>query len=177
MINMTMTNDTLPKIFLRAMEPEDLHLIYEVENDESIWDMGVTNVPYSKYLLLDYISNATGDIFADKQVRMIVENEAHETIGITDLMDFDPKHNRAELGIVIKKPFRNKGYGQATIAKIVEYSKKVLHLHQIFCFVAEDNEKSCKMLQSSGFQDTMVLKDWLYDGEEYHAAKFFQRFL
>lgn len=158
------------------MEPEDLHLIYEVENDEGIWDMGVTNVPYSRYLLLDYISNATGDIYTDKQVRLIVENERHEAVGIVDLMDFDPKHNRAELGIVIKMPFRKLGYGRAAIAKISEYSKKILHLHQIFCFVAEDNENSVKMLQESEFQKSTLLKEWLFDGEKYHAAYFFQRF-
>lgn len=171
-----MIKDALPKVFLRAMEPEDLHLIYEVENDEGIWDMGVTNVPYSQYLLLDYISNATGDIYADKQVRLIVENEAHEAVGIADLMDFDPKHNRAELGIVIKKPFRKQGYGRASIAKIAEYGKKVLHLHQIFSFVAENNISSVRMLQESGFQKSTVLKDWLFDGKEYHGAYFFQRF-
>lgn len=171
-----MTKDTLPKVFLRAMEPEDLHLIYEVENEEGIWDMGVTNVPYSQYLLLDYISNATGDIYADKQVRLIVENEAHEAVGVADLMDFDPKHNRAELGIVIKKPFRKLGYGRAAIAKMSEYAEKVLHLHQIFCFVAENNIPSRKMLQTSGFQESTLLKEWLFDGKEYHAAYFFQRF-
>lgn len=172
-----MKNEVLPEIFLRAMEPEDLHLIYEVENDEGIWDMGVTNVPYSKYLLLEYISNATGDIFADKQVRLIVENGEHEAIGLADLMDFDPKHNRAELGIVIKKAFRHQGYGKATIQKMIEYGRKVLHLHQIFCFVAKTNESSMNMLQDAGFQRSMILKDWLFDGKEYHSAYFFQIFL
>lgn len=172
-----MKKENLPEVFLRALEPEDLHLIYEVENDEDIWDMGITNVPYSKYLLLDYISNATGDIFADKQVRLIVENKAHEAIGIADLMDFDPKHNRAELGIVIKKPFRNMGYGKATMIKMMKYCKKVIHLHQIFCFVAENNSSSAKMLQDIGFQRSTLLKDWLFDGVEYHSAYFFQIFL
>lgn len=172
-----MTNKELPKVFLRALEPEDLNLIYEVENDECIWDMGVTNVPYSKYLLLDYISSATGDIFTDKQVRLIVEDQDHQAIGMVDLMNFDPKHNRAELGIVIKKSFRKKGYGSAAISKIIDYSRNVLHLHQVYCFVAANNESSVRLLQSSGFQKTMLLKEWLFDGKEYHPAYFFQSFL
>lgn len=44
------------------MEPEDLDFLYGVENDDRLWNVGVTNVPYSKSMLLDYITSATGDI-------------------------------------------------------------------------------------------------------------------
>lgn len=30
------------------MEPEDLDFLYGVENDDRLWNVGVTNVPYSK---------------------------------------------------------------------------------------------------------------------------------
>ena len=30
----------LPVITLRAMEPEDLEVLYTIENDRSLWDMG-----------------------------------------------------------------------------------------------------------------------------------------
>lgn len=91
------------KIRLRALEPEDLDFLYEMENDESLWEVGRTNVPYSRQVLLDYITTATADIYTDKQVRLIVENELQEAVGIIDLMNFDPRHQRAELGIVIKR--------------------------------------------------------------------------
>lgn len=70
------------------MEPEDLEFMYGVENDDRLWNVGVTNVPYSRSTLLDYITSATGDIFADKQVRLMIDNEVGETIGMVDLMDF-----------------------------------------------------------------------------------------
>lgn len=35
----------LPVITLRAMEPEDLEVLYTIENDRSLWDMGTSNVP------------------------------------------------------------------------------------------------------------------------------------
>ena len=91
-----------PQIDLRAMEPEDLDLLYKVENDVSLWGVGVTNVPYSRYTLHNYIANAVGDIYTDKQVRLMIENQNHETVGIVDITDFDPRHMRAELGIVIQ---------------------------------------------------------------------------
>ena len=47
---------------LRAMEPEDLDFLYAMENDKEVWDVGCTNVPYSRYVLHDYIANASNDI-------------------------------------------------------------------------------------------------------------------
>ena len=53
---------------LRAVEPEDLDLLYQIENDQSLWLVGATNVPYSRYTLHDYIANSSDDIYADSQV-------------------------------------------------------------------------------------------------------------
>ena len=66
---------------LRAIEPEDLDLLYQIENDQSLWKVGTTNVPYSRYTLHDYIASSSDDIYADRQVRMIVENDEGETVG------------------------------------------------------------------------------------------------
>ena len=103
------------KIRLRALEPEDLDFLYEMENEESLWEMGCTNVPYSRQVLLDYITTATADIYTDKQVRLIVENEQQEAVGIIDLMNFDPRHQRAELGIVIKKEHQHQGLDRKSV--------------------------------------------------------------
>ena len=86
-----MNTDT--KIRLRALEPEDLELLYAIENDVSLWGVGITNVPYSRYTLHDYIANASNDIYVDRQVRLIVENEEGQTVGIVDVVNFDPQHH------------------------------------------------------------------------------------
>ena len=33
------------KIRLRALEPEDLDILYAIENDADLWNVGITNVP------------------------------------------------------------------------------------------------------------------------------------
>jgi diamine N-acetyltransferase len=57
------TNEQLPQIRLRAMEPEDLELLYQIENDREVWNVGVTNVPYSRYVLRTYIAESSGALF------------------------------------------------------------------------------------------------------------------
>ena len=76
---------------LRAMEPEDLDLLYRIENDADLWAVGTTNVPYSRYTLHDYIATSADDIFADRQLRLIIET-SHPTpltVGIADLINCD----------------------------------------------------------------------------------------
>ena len=87
-------------IRLRAIEPEDLDILYEIENDRELWDVGATNVPYSRYSLHNYIATQTSDIYADRQLRLMIENEEGQTVGIADLMNFDPRHRRAVLRCV-----------------------------------------------------------------------------
>ena len=155
---------------LRAMEPEDLDLLYRIENDSQLWGVGATNVPYSRYLLHEYISNATGDIYTDRQVRLMIENEEGQVVGIADVMNFDPRHLRAELGIVIERAYRRQGYATDAIRQILDYARKVLHLHQLYAFVGCDNHASMELFSKVGFTREAELKDWLYDGKDYHLA-------
>ena len=165
------------KINLRALEMEDLEFLYEVENDRSLWGVGCTNVPYSHQTLIDYITSSSADIYADKQVRFIIEDEQRQTIGMVDLVNFDPRHLRAELGVVIRREARGKGYAQEAVRQILVYSKQILHLHQVYAVVSVKNEKAAKMLEATGFKSGKMLKDWLFEGEKYENAYLFQSFL
>ena len=167
----------LPAIFLRAIEPEDLDLLYLIENDRSLWDVGTTNVPYSRYTLHDYIATSADDIYTDRQVRLVIENDAHETVGMVDLMHFDPQHRRAEAGIVVLRQHRRRGYARAALAELAAYALRVLHLHQLYAVVKTDNEAAVRLFAQAGFQEQSRLREWLFDGRNYHDAVVMQSFL
>jgi len=168
----------MKNIRLRAVEPEDLDELYSIENDRRIWGVGITNVPYSRFLLHEYIKQSTCDIYADRQVRMIVEDQEQKVVvGLIDLIDFDPRHLRAELGIVIKSEYRHHGYATAAIEKIVEYSRSVIHLHQLYAIVDSSNEGARQLFKKMGFNAISELQDWLYDGKNYRKAVVLQLFL
>lgn len=167
---------TMAVVRLRAMEPEDLDALYRIENDRDVWDVGENNVPYSRYILHDYIANASADIYADKQVRMVVENEKGQLVGVADVVNFCPSHARAEVSIVICREHRKKGYARAAIRQIMEYALRTLHLHQLYAVVREDNMPSLNLFSSLGFKSKMVLDDWLFDGKDYHNAVVMQFF-
>lgn len=167
---------SMPVVRLRAMEPEDLDALYRIENDRDVWDVGENNVPYSRYILHDYIANASADIYADKQVRMVVENEKGQLVGVADVVNFCPSHARAEVSIVICREHRKKGYARAAIRQIMDYALRTLHLHQLYAVVREDNMPSLNLFSSLGFKSKTVLDDWLFDGKDYHNAVVMQFF-
>lgn len=169
--------NTAPTISLRAMEPEDLDLLYTLENYQELWEVGCTNVPFSRYALTDYLANTTYDIYKDQQVRLIIENEEHRVVGIIDLTSFDPKHQRAELGIVILKDLRQQGYATAAIEAISTYALHTLHLNQLYAIISETNQASLNLFRKAGFTDDTTLRNWLYDGKNYHNAIVAQKFL
>ena len=162
---------------LRALEPEDLDLLYQIENNRELWQVGATNVPYSRYTLHDYIATSSDDIFADRQVRLIVENEQGEAVGIADLVNFDPQHQRAEVGIVILPDFRRKGYATAAIQSLCDYAVRVVHLHQLYAVVDSTNVQAVSLFEKVGFKTRNTLREWLFDGRWYHDAVLMQRFL
>ena len=110
-----------PLVYLRALEMEDLEFLFKIENDRSLWGVGCTNVPYSRQMLIDYIASASADIYADRQMRLIIEDVQQKTVGMIDLINFDPRHLRAEIGIVIKDEARGKGYAQEAIRQLLVY--------------------------------------------------------
>lgn len=166
-----------PRVTLRALEPEDLEMLYEVENDRTLWDVGVTNVPYSRFALREYIAGATGDIYADRQVRLIICVPGGEAVGMADLCNFDPRHRRAEVGIVVRREWCGRGIGHAALAELADYARRVLHLHQLYAVVAAARPHTVALFEDEGFRRTATLPQWLCDGEAYADAVLLQSFL
>lgn len=171
---MTKYTDDMPEVTLRAIEPEDLELLYRIENDMLLWNIGTTNVPYSRYVLHDYVAHSSGDIYTDRQVRLMIENEARDVVGIVDIINFDPQHLRAEVGIVIENRHRRQGYAQRALERIAEYSLNVLHLHQLYALIDMGNSASLNLFSKAGYTVVARIRDWLYDGKQFHDAAMMQ---
>lgn len=167
-------NKSEPAIRLRAMEPEDLDALYQIENDRDTWDIGTTNVPYSRYALHDYMARCTSDIYTDKEVRLMIENADGEVVGIADLTNFDPKSMKAEIGLVIQREHRGKGYALATLHALHAYASHTLHLHQIYAVIPVSNEHCIHLFRQFGYKESARLDDWLRHDADYEPAVIMQ---
>ncbi len=163
-------------ITLRALEPEDIDLLYEWENSEEIWTVSHTIAPFSKHLLALYIQNSDKDIYESKQLRMMIETTNGETVGCIDLFDFDPLHARIGIGILIhRKDDRSKGYATSALNLMVRYCFEKLNLHQIYANILTDNEISLRLFLKSGFEITGTKKEWVREGKNWKDEMLLQR--
>ena len=96
-------------ISLRAPEPEDLEVMLSFENDAALWELGTATGPYSRYQMKRYIAESQNDLYADGQLRLMIVCEGQGVAGIVDVFSFDARHNRAEVGIVVRKDLRGQG--------------------------------------------------------------------
>jgi diamine N-acetyltransferase len=152
------------RVRLRALEPEDVELLYHWENKMALWVVSNTLTPFSKAQLHKYIQHASLDIYQMKQLRLMIETSldgaSFVPAGMIDLFDFDPYHSRAGIGIMIHEAFQNKGVASEALPLFVDYCFRHLGLHQLFCSIIVDNVSSIKLFTKSGFQLIGIKKHW-----------------
>ena len=148
-------------ITLRCAEPEDAERIYRWENDRDIWRVSGTHTPYSRFQIEQFLLD-NNDIAAQKQLRLMIDmTDSGTTIGCIDIYDYDAFNERAGLGILIDKAYRQQGYAKAALALCVEYLFHNLLLHQVYCSIDETNTESQHLFESQGFALCGRKKDWI----------------
>ncbi|GLB52365.1 acetyltransferase [Neptunitalea chrysea] len=162
--------------YLRALEPEDLDFLYQIENDENVWEVSETITPYSKFILKQYLENSHRDIFDVKQLRLsIVTTEENLLCGFIDIFDFDAKNKRAGVGIIVVDTYRKKGIGAESLSLVLKYCFKKLNLHQVYANISEDNEASIRLFEKLGFKLTGLKADWVLVDGAYKNELLFQK--
>ncbi len=161
---------------LRALEPEDLEVLYKWENDTDVWRFGSAMSPYSKYILRQYITDAQTDIFESKQLRfMITLIQDQSTIGTIDLYNFDALNSRCGIGIYIDPEYRKKGFAKQAINLLQNYVFHFLKINQLYALIPESNKASLQLFNSSGFFKSGVLQQWISDNDKYEDAIIVQK--
>ena len=150
-------------VTLRALEPTDLDFLYDLENDEGVWEVSNTTKPYSRYVLKQYLDNAHRDIFDVKQLRLVIcTKEKIRPVGFVDLFNFSPRHRRVGVGIIIfAEADRGKGMAAEALDLLRNFAVIHLKVHQLYANISEDNTRSIQLFEKQGYKKTGVKKDWM----------------
>jgi len=163
------------KMNLRAIEPEDLEFLFEIENNEAIWEVSHTQVPFSKYVLKQYLENAHLDIFETKQIRLLIEEKnTKNRMGMVDLFDFNPQHRRAGIGILVHPKFQKKGVASIALKMIIRYAFSQLNLHQLYANIITNNKQSISLFKKNNFVMVGEKKDWILSNGAFKNEFLFQ---
>lgn len=158
---------------LRALEYFDVEFLYELENEETMWEVSQTQIPYSKYFISKYLENINRDVYDVCQLRLVVMWEG-TPVGLVDMYDYSPKNKRACVGIAILPKYRGIGIGTIALRMFIQYLFKYIDLRQIYAEVLVDNLNSIRLFESVDFKSIGIKKDWFYSNGTYKDAVFYQ---
>lgn len=165
------------RVCLRALEPEDLELLYRWENDSELWEVGNTLAPYSRYILREYIAGSDRSIYETRQLRlMVVERATGASAGLVDLFDFEPRPNRAACGILLDSCCQGRGLATEALRVLMDYAYTFLRLRQLYAHIPVANEPSKRLFMRCGFVESGVLRDWIRTRRGYSDVWVFQSF-
>lgn len=151
---------------LRALEPEDLDAMYGWENDTDSWRVSGTVAPFSRHVLSRLIDEQQFDIYATRQMRLVIESLNGTAVGAVDMFEFDPQNLRAGVGIIVAPPYRKQGFALDALQTLERYVRDVLRMHQLWCSVGADNEASLALFKKAGYAECGRRKEWILTPNE-----------
>ncbi len=162
-------------ISLRALEPEDLELLYTIENNPEIWSLGTHEAPFSRYALRRYLEEQPSDIFSTHSLRLVI-TEKKKAIGLIDLYNYDAISRSAEVGIALLKEAQGKGYSSTALLLLEEHASTILNIRMLYAKIpAKRNPASISLFTKRGFKQVATLPKWHYFNGKYEDLDLLQK--
>lgn len=164
------------KVTLRALEPEDLELLYTIENDTDVWDVSSSRINYSKYAIKQYLAGQPQEIAVAGEVRLVITNSDKEAIGLIDLTNYSATNRSAEIGISLLRSERGKGYGKAAIKEIEHYARTHLNMRMLYAHTSADSSSAGKNLfLACKYIPVATLPEWHFCNGKYEDLTIFKK--
>ena len=161
-------------IRLRAIEPEDVDFIYACEEDRQSARWSDNRAPFSRNQLAAYALTYDADPFSAGQLRLIIDNQMGERVGILDLYDISEKDSRATIGICIHPHHRKKGLASRALEALLRFNRERLGLRQLTAKVSTENEEGLRLFEKNGFKKIALLPEWHKIGGKFHDFVLFR---
>jgi diamine N-acetyltransferase len=159
---------------LRALEPEDVALLYDWENRSEEWWLGAQLAPVSR-AALERFALGDHDVFREGQIRLMLSH-GPDTVAALDLYDVNFRHRRAGVGVVVAAHRREEGHGRVGLELLSAYALQHLGLHQIYAEIPADHSPSLALFEAAGFTPFATLPDWIRVGEGWRDVVVMRQF-
>jgi ribosomal-protein-alanine N-acetyltransferase len=157
------------RIFLRPLVKKDAAKIKKICHDRSI--NRFTHVPYP-YRIKDALEFIEKSRIKRKKkeeyVYGIINKETNELMGTISLVRIIKRDNKAKIGYLLGKKYRNKGYMTETCKLFVDYIFKKFKLYKIYINCAKDNKASKNVITKVGAKEEALLRKDILLGGKYH---------
>lgn len=85
-----------------------------------------------------------------------------EIIGTCGYHKWLPRHSKAEIGYELAPQYWSQGYMSEAVSAIIAYGFEEMNLNRIEAMIHCDNDASRKLLESKGFMQEGILRQYMY---------------
>ncbi len=149
------------KVVLRAIEPDDIPLLWEWMQDEELMRLRDFPAPPTSLDAARKEFEQAGD--AGPHLRLAIATHDGLLIGETSLREIDQRNGGAVFTIAIgNRDYWSHGYGSDAARALIRYAFEMLNLHRITLFVHATNERAIRSYEKCGFRQEGVLREAHY---------------
>ena len=155
------------RVYLRALEKEDLIYIRKWSNDPEIRKLigevvSMSQADADKFLERVYSDNT-------REWFVIVVKENDRVIGETGLLRMFPAWRTTDISIIIgEKDAWGKGYGTEAILLLLDYAFRYLNFHRVAIGVVGFNKRAIRFWERVGFKKEGIQRDGYYYNHKYY---------
>lgn len=155
------------KIYLRAMEPEDMEMYRDMINDEEVSRMVVGwSFLVSKKEQMDWYNRVVGDF--NKRFTICMK-ENNKPVGMVTLTNIDFVNRSAFHGIKLHTSCpKRKGIGTDSVMTLMEYAFNQLNLNRLDSEWFLYNTASKRLYEKCGWHEEGIKKQAVYRDGQYH---------
>ncbi len=160
-------------VTLRAIEEKDFDILFGMINSPEIEKaLGNFSLPVNEKQQREWISNYRN---TESQIRLMIELDNGNTIGVMMLYDIDMKNGTAEVGYktMASREDRLPGDMYDALTGMMKYAFEELRLNCLVAHTVVNNEASERLLRKVGFRQEGVLRQRVYQSNTYWDMKAF----
>lgn len=160
------------KIYLRAMEPEDMPYYWDMINDPDVSLKVVGwSFPVSKQEQVNWYNRVIGD--RNNQRFTIVLKETEKPIGMVTLCEIDWQNRSASHGIKLHPDCpKGQGIGTDAVMTLMRYAFEEVNLNRLDGGWITYNTASKRLYEKCGWHEEGIKKQAIYRNGQYHDLAF-----
>lgn len=149
-----------PAVSLRALEPEDLELVYALENTPDVAEESADTAPLSRYAVRRYLEQQPAAPYVTGEMRLVIMADglpdgqgnfsARMAAGLVDLTAIDLRHGHAEVGVAVLPALRHKGVATAALVSLEGVALR-LGIRTLTAHIAVGNVASLTLFEHGGY--------------------------
>jgi len=154
---------------LRELDASDCDEFYKYFTDPEVNKYILSNIPKTPKDTVDEITywksvykNEEGIYWA------IARSDNNKLIGTIGLNNWRKKHNKIELSYDLAKEYWGKGIMSKALKAILEYAFNEMKINRVQALTVPENKNSFFLLQSNGFVNEGLLREYRFHNEKYH---------